>query len=273
MSPVTIDGSTRVYAVFGDPVKQVQTPRLINPLFAAAGHNLVAVPFHVTPASLAQTWGAFRQIDTIAGIGVTVPHKVAAATLCDSHTEAARMVGAVNSIQRRDDGSMHGALFDGAGFVQGLGADRARLKGAEILLMGAGGAGRAIAHALAAEAPSRIWVLDRDPGSVAFTVDLINRASGVMMAAEAGADAHRATVWINATPMGLRPGDVLPVDPGHLTQDTFVADIASLSRQTELLSRARALGCATNDGNDMLNAQIALIAGFAAGLEAGQPLT
>ena len=94
-----------------------------------------------------------------------------------------------------------------------------------------------------------------------------------MMAAEAGADAHRATVWINATPMGLRPGDVLPVDPGHLTQDTFVADIASLSRQTELLSRARALGCATNDGNDMLNAQIALIAGFAAGLEAGQPLT
>lgn len=183
------------------------------------------------------------------------------------------MVGAVNSIQRCDDGSMHGALFDGAGFVQGLGADRARLKGAEILLMGAGGAGRAIAHALAAEAPSRIWVLDRDPGSVAFTVDLINRASGVTMAAVAGADAHRATVWINATPMGLRPGDVLPVDPGHLTQDTFVADIASLSRQTELLSRARALGCATNDGNDMLNAQIALIAGFAAGLEAGQPLT
>ena len=257
---MNIDGSTRIYAVFGDPVKQVQTPRLINPLFAAADSNLVAVPFHVTADRLAEAWAVFRQMSSIAGIGVTVPHKVAAAGLCDSLTDAARMVGAVNSIQRHADGSMHGALFDGTGFVQGLAGYRSRLKGAEIFLLGAGGAGRAIAHALASEAPARVMVMDRDPEAVSFTVNLINQVAGDRIAQKAGDDAARASVWINATPVGLYPGDVFPVDLAALTADTFVADIASLSRETELLARARALGCVTNDGNDMLNAQISLIA-------------
>jgi len=272
MSPVNIDGSTRIYAVFGDPVKQVQTPHLINPIFAAAGCNLVAVPFHVTPFTLTATWAAFRELSNIAGIGVTVPHKVAAARLCDSLTDAASQVGAVNSIQRHADGSMHGALFDGTGFIQGLASARSRLKGAEILLLGAGGAGRAIAHALATEAPARVMVMDRDPESVAFTVNLINRVAGAGIARKAGPDAGQAAVWINATPVGLKPGDKFPVDLAALTPDTLVADIASLSRETELLCRARELGCATSDGNDMLNAQITLIAGFAAGHEAGSPL-
>lgn len=272
MSPVDINGSTRVYAVFGDPVTQVQTPRLINPIFAAAGCNLVAVPFHVTPSTLTATWAAFRQLSNIAGIGVTVPHKVAAAGLCDSLTDAARQVGAVNSIQRRADGSMHGALFDGIGFVQGLASNRSRLKGAEILLLGAGGAGRAIAHTLATETPASVMVMDRDAESVAFTVDLINEVSGGSIARKASPDAGQASVWINATPVGLKPGDEFPVDLGALTPDTLVADIASLSRETELLARARALGCVTSDGNDMLNAQISLIAGFAAGHQAGHPL-
>ena len=223
-------------------------------------------------STLTATWAAFRQLSNIAGIGVTVPHKVAAAGLCGSLTDAARQVGAVNSIQRRADGSMHGALFDGIGFVQGLASNRSRLKGAEILLLGAGGAGRAIAHALAAETPASVMVMDRDAESVAFTVDLINEVTGGSIARKAGPDAGKASVWINATPVGLKPGDEFPVDLGALTPDTLVADIASLSRETELLARARALGCATSDGNDMLNAQISLIAGFAAGHQAGHPL-
>ncbi len=268
-----IDGATRIYAVWGDPVKQVQTPRLINPLFAAAGRNIVAVPFHVRPEALARSWEAFRQMSNIAGIGVTVPHKIAAAALCDSMSEAARAVGAVNSIQRTGEGAMRGALFDGIGFVQGLGAARERLAGADVLLIGAGGAGRAIAHALAGEGLGRLQIVDLDPAAVEFTADMANRAAGAPIAGPADSRPGDATVWINATPMGLRPGDTFPVDTALLSQGTLVADIASLSRETELLKRARALGCATSDGNDMLNAQIALIAGFAAGLEPGEPLS
>jgi shikimate dehydrogenase len=212
-------------------------------------------------------------MSNIAGIGVTVPHKIAAASLCDSMSEAARAVGAVNSIQRTADGAMHGALFDGIGFVQGLGAARERLAGADVLLLGAGGAGRAIAHALAGEGLGRLRIVDLDPAAVEFTADMANRTAGARIAGPAEAGPGEATVWINATPMGLRAGDVFPVDLALLSARTLVADIASLSRETELLKRARALGCATSDGNDMLNAQIALIAGFAAGLEPGEPLS
>lgn len=157
--------------------------------------------------------------------------------------------------------------------MQGLGAARGRLAGADVLLIGAGGAGRAIAHALAGEGLGRLQIVDLDPAAVAFTADLVNRAAGARIAGPAETRPGEATVWINATPIGLRPGDVFPVDLALLSARTLVADIASLSRETELLRRARALGCATSDGNDMLNAQIALIAGFAAGLEPGEPLS
>ena len=188
-----LDGASRVYAVFGDPVAQVQTPRLINPIFAAAGVNTFAVPFHVTPAQFGATWDALAALDSIAGIGVTVPHKVAAAERCATLTPTAQAVGAVNSIQRGADGRMHGALFDGMGFVLGLGAARARLRGARVLMVGAGGAGRAIAHALAGEGIAALGLMDLDAASVRFTADMVNAVTG--------ADTAFAPIRARASPM------------------------------------------------------------------------
>lgn len=267
-----LDGASRVYAVLGDPVSQVQTPQLINPLFEKFGKNTFAVPFHVTPQELQAAWRAFSAMSNIAGIGVTVPHKVAAARLCDQLTSAARAVGAVNSIQRTDDGRMIGALFDGIGFVRGLGRNRALLQGANVLLVGAGGAGRAIAHALAGEGISRLSVLDLDPASVAYTVELANTVAGrqVADAGDASLDGH--SVLVNATPVGLKPGQPFPISLTALQPGMLVADIASLDRKTELLETAAAIGCRTSDGDDMLRAQIALIAGFATGESAGREI-
>lgn len=267
-----IRGASRIYAVIGDPVAQVQTPTLINPLFAAKGVDIFAVPFHVTRGKLDEAWRAFSAMDNVAGIGVTVPHKVAAAELCDSLTPAAAEVGAVNSIQRRADGSMHGALFDGLGFVAGLGSNRRRLAGASVLLVGAGGAGRAIAHALVGERIGRLSVADIDEDAAAFTVGMVDRVAGRELAACGSASLTGVDVLINATPVGLKSTEVFPVDLDGLRSDLLVADIAALARETELLKSARERGAATSDGQDMLEAQIELIAGFAAGLDAGTPL-
>lgn len=270
-----LTGSSRVYAVFGDPVAQVQTPRLINPIFAAAGANLFAVPFHVTPRQFAATWDAFAALDNIAGIGVTVPHKVVAAQRCATLTATAQAVGAVNSIQRGADGRMHGALFDGAGFVLGLGPARGRLSGARILMVGAGGAGRAIAHALAGEGPARLGLTDLDEGAVVFTRDMVNSATGREIAHAVPANgivAAEYDVVINASPIGIKGSARFPVAAGDLRSDMLVADIAALAAETPLLRDAKAAGAATSDGNDMLRAQIDLIAGFAAGRPAGEPL-
>lgn len=267
------DGASRVYAVFGDPVAQVQTPRLINPIFAAAGVNTFAVPFHVTPAQFGATWEALAALDSIAGIGVTVPHKVAAAERCATLTPTAQAVGAVNSIQRGADGRMHGALFDGMGFVLGLGSARARLRGGRVLMVGAGGAGRAIAHALAGEGIAALGLMDLDAASVRFTAEMVNAVTRAMtaFAADPG-EGFAYDVIVNASPIGIKGDARFPVSAEALTGDMLVADIAALQGDTALLRDAKAAGAATSDGNDMLEAQIALIAGFAAGLPAGEAL-
>lgn len=264
-----ISGCSRIYAVFGDPVAQVQTPSLINPLFASKGFDLHAVPFHVTRQNFERAWHAFSAMDNVAGIGVTVPHKVAASRLCDSLTPTAAEVGAVNSIQRRADGSMHGALFDGQGFVAGLGANRSRLRQANVLLVGAGGAGRAIAHVLVGEGIAKLAVMDIDDEALSSTVEMVDRVAGKPMAQAGNIDLAAIDVLINATPIGLKSADTFPVDLDGLRHDILIADIAALARETELLKLARRRGAATSDGRDMLEAQIALIAGYAAGFEAG----
>ena len=267
-----LDGRSRLYAVWGDPVAQVMTPTLINPIFARHGHNLFAVPFHVTPDGFEATWHAFRAMSNVAGIGVTVPHKIAAARLCDSLTPAAQAVGAVNSVQRQPDGTMDGALFDGLGFVGGLGAGRTRLKGATVLQVGAGGAGRAIAHALAEEDVGRLAVIDRDPAAVDFTVAMVNRVTGRETATRDMPDLGACTLLINATPIGLESTDRFPVPLDSMAPDTIIADIASFATPTRLMIEARERGFVTADGNAMLEAQIGLIAGYAAGLPAGSSL-
>lgn len=267
-----INGASRVYAVLGDPVEQVLTPTLINPLFAEHGVDLYAVPFHVTRANFETAWRAFAAMHNIAGIGVTIPHKVTAFGLCDSVTPAAAAVGAVNSIRRAADGSMHGALFDGLGFVRGLGENRRRLAGASVLLVGAGGAGRAIAHALAEEGIGRLSVMEIDAQACRFTVEMANRVAGRAIAAESNGVLEGHDVLINATLIGLKSPEAFPVDLARLHSGVLVADIAALSRETELVRQARERGCPTSDGRDMLQAQIALIAGFAAGQAAGTPL-
>lgn len=267
-----LNGSTRTYAVFGDPVAQVQTPRLINPLFANAGENIVAVPFHVPASLFAQAWATFSAMSSTAGIGVTVPHKIAAAQLCDTLTPTAQAVGAVNSIQRAANGRLYGALFDGDGFVAGLGDNRSRLKGAKVLMVGAGGAGRAIAHALASEGLAQLALLDLDPTSVAATIEIVNAAAQRDLAVEADLSQSDFDVILNASPIGIKGTATFPFAPERLVSSMLVADIAALAGDTPLLRAARAAGCATSDGNDMLSAQIALIAGFAAGRPAGTPL-
>lgn len=264
-----LDGASRIYAVFGDPVAQVQTPRLINPIFAAANRNIFAVPFHVTPAQFHGAFAAFAAMSNVAGIGVTVPHKIAAAALCDTVTATAKAVGAVNSIQRQQDGSLHGALFDGAGFVAGLGANAARLKGARVLMVGAGGAGRAIAHALAGEGIAHLALVDMDPQAVAATCAIANDAAQAAIAAAGDLARDDYDVIVNASPIGIKGTAVFPFASERLSEAMLVADIAALAGETPLLAAARQRGCAVCDGNDMLQAQIALIAGFAAGLPAG----
>ncbi|MBD8555053.1 shikimate dehydrogenase [Rhizobium sp. CFBP 8762] len=268
-----LDGNSRVYAVFGDPIHQVQTPRLINPIFAAAGVNIYAVPFQISAEHFAAAWDIFSAIPNLCGISTTIPHKVAAAKKCSTLTPTAKAVGAVNCVQRTEDGQMNGALFDGIGFVDGLGEAKSRLHGARVLLVGAGGAGRTIAFALAEEGVSKIDLMDLSAESVAFTTAMVNRfraeECAVAIDGSAGWDYD---IVVNASPIGVKGDSKFPMPASAIRPDMLIADIASLSEETALLRAAKAAGATVSDGNDMLLAQIRLMAGFAAGLPAGTAL-
>ncbi len=268
-----LDGNSRVYAVFGDPIHQVQTPRLINPIFAAAGVNIYAVPFQISAGQFAAAWDVFSAIPNLSGISTTIPHKVAAAKRCSTLTPTAKAVGAVNCIQRAEDGQMNGALFDGIGFVDGLGEAKSRLRGARVLIVGAGGAGRTIAFALAEEGVAKIDLMDLSAESVAFTAAMVNTLRGEECAvAVDGSAGWDYDIVINASPIGVKGDSKFPMPASAIRPDMLIADIASLSEETELLHAANTAGATVSDGNDMLLAQIRLMAGFAAGLPAGTAL-
>ncbi|KDR86593.1 hypothetical protein L905_23415 [Agrobacterium sp. TS43] len=268
-----LDGNSRVYAVFGDPIHQVQTPRLINPIFAAAGVNIYAVPFQISAERLAAAWDVFSAIPNLCGISTTIPHKVVAAKMCSTLTPTAKAVGAVNCVQRTEDGQMNGALFDGIGFVDGLGEAKSRLRGARVLIVGAGGAGRAIAFALAEEGVAKIDLMDLSAESVVFTAGMVNTLRGEECAVAVDGSAGRDyDIVVNASPIGVKGDSIFPMPASAIRSDMLIADIASLSEETALLRAAKAAGATVSDGNDMLLAQIRLMAGFAAGLPAGTAL-
>ena len=153
-----------VYAIAADPIAHVKTPQRLNALLRERGVDGVMVPFHVSPDGLPALFAGLRGLRNLGGLVVTVPHKEQAAVLCDEITPAARLIGAVNAIRLRD-GKLAGGNFDGLGFVAGLRAQGHEPAGRRVYLAGLGGAGKAIACALAEAGPARLDLYNRSPNA------------------------------------------------------------------------------------------------------------
>jgi shikimate dehydrogenase len=251
-----ITGTTRLLAVLGDPIEQVQAPALVNPLLDRLGRDTVLVPVHVRPADLAEVVEGLRRVGNLDGLLVTVPHKIEVCRFADELAPAAAFAGSANALRREPDGRWHADNFDGAGFVRGLRAAGHEPEGRRFALVGAGGAGAALAAALLENRAAHLSVCDTDPGRLdALLARLSERWPGRV----AGSSAPRvedADVAVNATPLGLRPGDPLPFDPAALPPDGVVADIIMKPRRTRLLRTAAALGLAVHHGIHTLDHQL-----------------
>jgi shikimate dehydrogenase len=170
----SVNGLTRLYPVVGSPVSQVQAPAMFNPVFADCGINALVVPLDLPADEVVRTCRALLASPSIGGLLVTVPYKKTLYALVDHAGEEAQMVGAVNAIRRDADGAIVGDLFDGQGFVRGLQAAGRDPAGASVLLLGAGGAGSAIAAALAIAnvAALRIFVSDQSSTPLRSAADV-----------------------------------------------------------------------------------------------------
>lgn len=249
----TYSGATRVLYIVGDPIAQVKSPRGITAALRERGADAVVVPAHVRPADLPVFLDAVRRQVNCDGVIVTVPHKFDAAALCHSVSARARSIGAVNVMRRDAEGRWFGDMCDGEGYVAGLRQAGCAPAGLRALLVGAGGAGSAIAHALVEAGVAALDLHEADAARrEALAAKL--RAYSPLVPGTGSADPTGYGLVINATPMGMRPADPLPVDVQRLEPGTFVGDVVTQPAETPLIAAARAQGLATMTGIGMFEA-------------------
>ena len=257
---MAIDGETRLMGVIGDPVAQVRTPQVINPLFATGGANIICVPMRIRAEDLEAAVAGLRGIESVVGFGVTLPHKEPITALCDSLDPAAATVGAANVVRREADGSFRGYQFDGRGFVGGLKAAGLDPSGRDCLVVGAGGAARAIVHALLDTGARCVGVANRTRAKAEALVAAANATNGDSRARVVPAEPAPGQLVVNATSLGLSPGDPLPLDPHLIDATMTVADVIAHPEHTAFLIEAAARGARTHSGIHMITHQVGLIA-------------
>jgi shikimate dehydrogenase len=246
----TLSGASRVHFIVGDPIAQVKSPAGVTQAFADHGRNAICVPAHVSPAHLAEWVRGASLAQNVDGIIVTVPHKFACTDLCASTSERAAFLHTVNTMRRNTDGSWHGDMFDGLGFVTAMQDNGCQPAGQKALLVGAGGAGSAIAHALVMAGVSTLAIFDPDEQR---RTGLVDRLAGLKRCpvAHGSADPTGFDIVINATPVGMKESDPYPLDVNQLTAGMFCGCVITAPAITPFIAAARAKGCATMTGAHM----------------------
>ena len=259
---IEITGSTRIYGIVADPVAQVKTPQTMRKVFDRRGTDGVLVPMHVPPAGLRDLVQALRSMKNFGGMVVTVPHKTSMVGLCDVVTPEARAVGAVNIVRRESDGTFAGDILDGKGFVEGLSQNGFKLEGLTVLLCGAGGAARAIAFALAQAGIRKLSIHNRTQAAAQQILHGVKTLYPAVETELGSEDPSGFDLVVNATSLGMRAEDPLPLDASRLVPKQVVAEIIMTPKLTRLLERAQAKGCRIQYGLPMLECQIEMMADF-----------
>lgn len=258
LSAPALSGQTRIVGVIGWPIAHSVSPAMHNAAFRALGLDWCYVPFPVHPERLAQALAGVRGLG-LRGINITVPHKQALLSLVDELTPEARAVGAVNTVIVKGE-TLLGHNTDVGGFLRALGDAGCDARGSSALVLGAGGAARAVVYALA-RVGAQVTLLNR---TVSRAHDLAREFASLGAGArlEAGpldeqtlrGIASSASLIVNTTPLGMWPEvDTSPWLEGvPFPADALLFDLIYNPRETLLMRQARAGGARAVDGLRML---------------------
>jgi shikimate dehydrogenase len=257
-----ISGGIRLVALIGDPVERSLSPAMHNAAFEALGLNCVYLALRVPQATLAGALSGARALN-MAGMNVTHPHKIDILGLLDELDESASMVGAVNTV-KNDGGRLIGYNTDGDGAVRALESEVGKLAGRKVLLLGAGGAARAIAFSLVKK-DAELTVANRTTSRAKELAASIKRSLGVdvkqtsISQKELAKAVKQADILINATTVGMYPNiNRTLVTAKMMHRGLIVNDIVYEPLQTRLLREAKRAGARAVTGLGMLVHQGAL---------------
>lgn len=251
-----ISGKTRIIAHLGVPTHSFKAPLIYNPWFADQDIDCVVVPMGCGAADLATFLPQVARLTNFAGALITMPHKVSVVGLLDEISTTVQVCGACNAVKRGADGRLIGDMFDGEGFVRGVLRKGRTVHGASALVVGSGGVGSAIAASLAGAGLARLTLYDIAAPTAEALAQRLSRHFPALTVTTGNNDPAGHDIVVNATPLGMKPGDPMPVDTGRIAGDSFVGEVVMTSEETAFLAAARARGCTTQIGTDMLFEQI-----------------
>jgi shikimate dehydrogenase len=256
-----INGETRVIYIVGDPIAQVKSPEGVTAQFTAQGHNAIVVPAHVGPEYLTAWLSGVSRAKNVDGIIIAVPHKFACFELCRSASERSNFIGSVNAMRRNTDGSWHGDVLDGDGFVQAIRTKGHSLTKKRVLLVGAGGMGFAVGYALVKAGISELSIHDIDTNlrdTMVHRLYSLNRVS----VRPGSRNPEGFDVIVDATPVMRQTPSSIPIDTTRLHAGMVVASAKPSPEITPLLEAAQQHGCATVTGTDIFRSTRELLVEF-----------
>lgn len=265
---MNIDGNTKIYGIFGYPVSHTFSPAMQNAAFEKLNINAVYIPFCVRPDKIKSAVQSLSVLG-ISGVNLTLPHKEICLAYLDSITESAKLIGAVNTISV-EEGKLIGHNTDGKGFVTAL---RKELfidpKGKSVFIMGAGGAGKAVAMQLILEGAKKLFICDVARDRAQRLVLQINRnvpGQKAKLVSYVGPHIERTIadtdIYINATPVGMKKNDPLLFSPTAFHSKIAICDLIYNPPATKLLLAAKKKKLRAMNGLGMLLHQGALAFGI-----------
>ncbi|QDZ02302.2 hypothetical protein FQ775_19010 [Nitratireductor mangrovi] len=252
-----VDGRTRLYGIIGHPIEQARSPETVTFELRRRGVNAVLVPVDIDPRDFDQVFPQLLKLGNLDGLVLTIPHKTAAYRHLERHGPLARFSHSVSVMARSLDDQWIGEAFDGEGCVSAILQRGIALKRQRIQLLGAGGAGAAIAAALALRQPDRLYVSEPDEPRCETLLKKLSQAFPRVRVHSGLAPLADIDVLINASPIGMLDANKMPIEADSIPAHVAVMDAIMEPDRTKLLRMAEASGCVTIYGREMLDSQIA----------------
>jgi shikimate dehydrogenase len=251
-----IDGKTRLIAHIGYPTESFKAPMIYNPWFEAKGINAVVVPMGCKADDYTAFFRLLFRLSNVAGALVTMPHKIPTLSLVDEVSVSAKVAGACNAVRLDPSGRLVGDMFDGEGFVRGVLRKGRKLNAARVLVAGNGGVGSAIAASFAKAGVAEIALFDAHQPAMNGVAQRIRASYPSLKVTVGSNDPASFDIVVNATPLGMKAGDPLPMDVSRIAPSTLVGEVVMKQEITPFLAAARERGCEVQVGTDMLFEQI-----------------
>ena len=247
-----IRGTTKLIAHLGYPTESFKAPMIYNPYFEKHGIDAVVVPMGCRAETYPEFLRLVFKLSNAHGALVTMPHKITTVALLDEPSTTVKVAGSCNAVLVDAKGRLVGDMFDGEGFVRGVLRKGRALQGARALVVGNGGVGSAIAASLAKAGVAELGLYDPHAPTMNALAGRLRQHYSALKLALGSHDPAGWDVVVNATPLGMKDGDPLPMDVARILPSTFVGEVVMKAEITPFLAAARARGCAYQVGTDML---------------------